>query len=198
MTGLRIVAFTTLLMLCLCGFSLAETIEEESSHTEFPTMITAPGESGVELQAVGTGIRKKAWFKVYAACFYVDATVDLGADPWDRAINGEFAKLISMHMLRDVDGEKIGGAYREGIRKTLPEGHDEAIDKLVGMYTEKAVNGQDLVLYYEPGKGLRASQGGKELGWIADTEVITALWAIWFGEEPISDDLRKGLLNLDD
>ncbi len=177
---------------------MGEVIIEKSSKTEFPAEISLKDDQGSshELRAAGTGLRKKMIFKVYAACFYVDRQIDLTESPQKTAIAGDFAKKIVMHFLRDVGEDKIGGAFRDGIRKSLPEGSDEAVDLFVGFFTQKVMKGETIELDYLPGMGLSAQQAGIELGRIDDLDVIASIWATWFGDKPISDDLKRGLLGL--
>lgn len=174
----------------------SEVIVESDSGEEFPAALiwNDPGDgSSAALRATGTGLRKKAWFKVYAACFYVREDADLGEDPYAAFIDGDFEKSITMRFLRDVGADKIMGAFRDGIRKTLPEGSDEAVEAFVGMWTDPATKGKELSIRYRPGQGLSGYQDGRPLGSIDDASVIAAVWATWFGDEPISDDLKKGL-----
>jgi hypothetical protein len=191
--------FLFLAIICLVtAFAWAGEIVEESSNTEFPATMTIAMDGDLEksLHATGTGLRKKAWFKVYAACFYVEDGFELGDEPYAAAIDGDFAKSITMHFLRDVGGDKMQGAFRDGIRKTIPEGQDEVIEAFAGLFVDKVMNGETIVLDYFPGTGLVARQAGEDLGILADEGVISALWAIWFGEDPISDDMKKGLVGL--
>ncbi len=191
---------TVLALLLLSMTALAahaDVIIEERSGAEFPAAIALSMEGGEQqLRAAGTGLRTKWRIKVYAACFYVERSVDLGEQPYEQAIGGDFAKRIVMRFLRDVDGEKIGGAFRDGIRKTIEEGKDEPVDAFCGFFTEKVRKGEEIVLTYLPGKGLAASQAGVELGEISDGAVIAAVWATWFGEDPVGKDLKRGLVGL--
>ncbi len=183
-------------MFLLAPAAWTDTVVEKSSKTEFPATITLAGSDGeLKLEALGTGLRKKAIFKVYAGCFYVAEGAELGDDPAAAAIKGDFAKHIDMHFLRDVGGDKIAGAFRDGIRKTL-EGHDEAVEAFCGLFTAEVKKGESIVLSYMPGAGLLAKQAGKELGRLDEVHVIAALWATWFGDDPISDDLKEGMLGL--
>jgi len=187
---------TLLALILLIPFALGEPMVEKSSKTEFPATLTLTGPDGqIDLIAQGTGLRKKAIFKVYAACFYIDKSADLGEDPATTAIGGDFAKRIDMHFLRDVDGEKIAGAFRDGIHKTL-EGRDEAVEAFCGLFSAEVKKGESIVLSYLPGWGLIAEQAGEELGRLEDPDIIAALWATWFGEDPISGDLKEGMLGL--
>ena len=177
----------------------ADVIVQSDSNTEFPaeiSLVSGGQEEDVALRATGTGLRKKAWFKVYAACFYVGADVKLEEDPYSALIEEDFAKAITMHFLRDVGADKIANAFKDGIRKTLAEGHDEAVAAFTGLFVEELKKGDELALHYLPGQGLSAYQNGQALGGIEDPEVIAAIWATWFGEDPISDDLKKGLAGL--
>lgn len=181
------------------GTASADVIVESDSGEEFPAALTwndPGGGDSVALRATGTGLRKKAIFKVYAACFYVNTDAELGEDPFAALIEGDFEKSITMRFLRKVGGEKIMGAFREGIRKTLPEGHDEAVDAFAGFFDEKIQKGAELELRYLPGKGLSSYRDGRPLGTIDDPAVIAAIWATWFGDQPISDDLKQGLAGL--
>jgi hypothetical protein len=176
-----------------------EVIVEEDSGQEFPASIAMndpQGGEAVQLRATGTGLRKKAWFKVYAACFYIRDDVNPGEDPYASFIDADYEKVIVMRFLRDVGADKIAGAFREGIRKTLPEGHDEAVDAYVGLFTAPVQKGQELILRYAPGRGLTAEQDGRPLGSLEDGDVIAAVWATWFGDDPISKDLKQGLAGL--
>ena len=197
-SSMRLSALVALAIL-LAPAARAEVIVEKDSGQEFPATLTlndpSSGEA-VSLRATGTGLRKKAWFKVYAACFYVRSDVELGEDPYASFIADDYEKVIVMRFLRDVGADKIANAFREGIRKTLPEGHDEALDAFLGLFTAPVQNGQELTLSYTPGGGLEASQEGRPLGSLDDPAVIAALWATWFGDEPISKDLKQGLAGL--
>ncbi len=188
-----------ILAFALTGTASADVIVQSDSGEEFPAALTwndPGGGDGVALRATGTGLRKKAIFKVYAACFYVNADAELGDDPYPALIEGDFEKAITMRFLRKVGAAKIMDAFREGIRKTLPEGHDEAVNAFAGFFDENIKKGAELELRYLPGKGLSSYRDGRPLGTIDDEAVISALWATWFGDQPISDDLKQGLAGL--
>lgn len=183
----------SLMMIALLALpALAGTITESRSKVEFPASITV---EEATLHACGTGLRMKAIFKVYAACFYAEEGAHFGKDRFNVAINGDFSKRIVMQFLRKVGGEKIGAAFAEGIRKSLPEGHDEAVNHFAGLFTEKLRKGDQIVLTYIPGKGLHAEQAGVSLGDCTDSDVIAAIWATWFGSQPVGEDLKQGLLS---
>lgn len=47
---------------------------------------------------------------------------------------------------------------------------------------------------YLPGKGMRLSMNGKELGRIADAGFMRAFLLVWLGDKPVQDDLKIKLL----
>ncbi|MDP6417936.1 MAG: chalcone isomerase family protein [Candidatus Krumholzibacteria bacterium] len=183
-------------LLLLTGVALGATVTEPHSKTGFPASIElGEGDSAVQLDALGTGLRKKSIIKVYAACFYIARGQELGEDRAADAIHGDFAKRIDMYFLRKVGGAKIAGGFRDGVHKSL-DGHDEALEAFCAMFTGKVQKHESIVLEYLPGRGLEAYQGGKSLGLVTDMDLIAALWATWFGADPVGEELKKGLLAL--
>ena len=65
-----------------------------------PPAITVEGRT---LHLMGMGLRKKLWFRVYLASFYLEApTEDAG-----KAIATDQVKRVQMNMLRDLERGKI-------------------------------------------------------------------------------------------
>ena len=54
--------------------------------------------------------------------------------------------------------------------------------------------GSTLTFAYLPGKGTTLSAGSKELGVFEGKGFADAVFAIWLGPKPPSEDLKKGLL----
>ncbi|MBN2171834.1 MAG: chalcone isomerase family protein [Candidatus Krumholzibacteriota bacterium] len=175
----------------------ADTVAEPRSETEFPARVLAAADGDtVALEALGTGLRTKWGVKVYAACLYVVEGADLGEDRCAALIRGAAPRRIVMHFLRDVEAGKVAGAFREGIRKTLPEGRDEAVDAFCGLFTEDMRRGEEIVLTQLPAAGLVVERSGARLGAARDAEVAAAVWATWFGDDPISGDMKRRLAGL--
>jgi hypothetical protein len=130
----------------------ADTVTEPRNETEFPARVPAAADGDtIALEALGTGLRTKWGIKVYAAGLYVAEGADLGGSRHAALIRGAVPRRIVMHFLRDVEAGEVAGTLREGIRKTLPAGHDE---------------------------------------------VAAAVWATWFGDDPISGDMKRRLAGL--
>lgn len=178
-----------------------ETFKGKGTDRKFPerVAIKAAGET-VTLKALGSGLRKKLMFKVYEGVLYADEGATLGADPFDALINGDFAKRVEMHFLRDVDGGKIRETYEEGFAKTLPAdamtpGLEKDKAAFLGYFTDAGVkDGQAVEITWMPGMGLYVMMPGRPCGPIADPAFARALFAIWFGPNPASEELKSGMV----
>jgi hypothetical protein len=144
------------------------------------------------LKLNGLGLRKKAIFKVYVGGLYLetpskDAAAILASDE---------AKAVRMTFLRDVDKSKLKDAFVEGFENNAKEkaaAQKAAIEKLYSLIPDMKEN-QTLSFTYVPGKGTTVSLGEKELGLIEGREFSEALFALWLGPKPPSEDLKKGML----
>lgn len=178
-----------------------ETFKGKGTDQKFPEQIAikAAGES-VTLKALGSGLRKKLMFKVYEGVLYADVNATLGADPYDALINGDFAKRVELHFVRDVDGGKIRETYEEGFAKTLPaDAMTPELEKdkatFLGFFTDAGVkDGQTIEITWMPGFGLYVMMPGRPCAPIADPAFAKALFAIWFGPNPASEDLKTGMV----
>ena len=179
-----------------------QTFKGKGCDEQFPTEITLKA-AGQEfpLVAVGSGVRKKMVFKVYEGIAYADQAADLGDDPYTALIEGNFPKRIVMFFLRNVDGGKMRGAYEDGFKKTMPEADrtesfNAAMDTFLAYFPEnsEARDGNTIELTWIPDMGLYTVMNGVPSPPINNPELATALWAIWFGDEPVSGDLKKDMV----
>jgi len=145
----------------------------------------------------GAGVRKRAFFSVYAIGLYLPDKKPAAAD----AIGAPGAKRVAIYMLRDVDAATFTDALVDGMRPN----HDEAtmkaleprIAELSSIMTElkEAKKGMAILLDWQPGAGTLVNVDGKPRGKpIAGEDFYRALLRIWIGERPVQDDLKKTLL----
>lgn len=153
--------------------------------------------SGATLMLNGAGLRRKLFFKVYAAGLYVAHTsmqaADLIAEPGP--------KRVAIHMLRDVGADTFTDALREGIQKNHSEAQAAALEprvkQLAAVMNEvgEAKEGMNISLDWIPGSGTAIVINGSARGaTIAGEDFYRALLRIWIGEHPAQDDLKKALL----
>ena len=147
---------------------------------------------GKTLTLNGLGLRKKAIIKLYVAGLYLeaaskDATAIVAADT---------PRAIRMQFLRGLGKGQLVSAFREGFEKNAPEkaaAQKAAVERFLGLVAD--VKQGDVVSYtYVPGKGTIIASGDREIGTIAGKEFADALFLIWLGPKPPSDDLKRGML----
>jgi hypothetical protein len=164
-------------------------LARELSGVSMPDSVTV-GEKTLKLN--GMGIRKKFVFKVYVAGLYLvtpskDAAAILSADA---------PRVIRMQYVRDVDKQKIADAFREGFEKNTPDlavKQKSNIDRMVAAVPEMK-DGGNMVFTYDPSKGTTLSCDGKDVFSAEGKEFADAVFSLWLGPKPPSDDLKKGLL----
>ena len=187
--GLRM-AFRLLLLLFIAlpafGSDVAEVKIEEKDRL-----------SNIELTLNGAGLRKRAFFQVYAIGLYLPEKTASAAD----AIAAPGPKRVAMHMLRDVGADQFGGALTDGMKDNLGEAEMKAmqprIQQLLAAMNEmkEAKKGMRITLDWVPAAGTQLTVDGKPTGApIAGDDFYRALLKIWLGERPVQDDLKKALL----
>ena len=183
---------STLLVLAaaaLAAFPGRPAAAKELAGVNMPDSLSVGGKT---LKLNGVGLRKKAIFKVYVGGLYLetpskDAAAILASDE---------AKAVRMTFLRDVDKKKLTDAFAEGFEANAKEkaaAQKAAIAKLYALIPD-VKDGETLSLAYVPGAGTTVSHGDKVLGVIEGKEFAEALFALWLGPKPPSEDLKKGML----
>jgi hypothetical protein len=154
-------------------------------------------DSEPQLVLNGAGLRKRAFFQVYAIGLYLPDKKAAAAD----VLAATGVKRIVIHMLRDVDAATFTEALAEGMRAN----HDEAtmksleprLARLSAIMEElkEAKKGMAILLDWQPGAGTVINVDGKPRGKpIEGEEFFRALLRIWLGEKPVQDDLKRALL----
>ncbi len=147
---------------------------------------------GKTLKLNGMGLRKKAFFKVYVGGLYLEAP----SKDANAVLAADSAKEMRMHFLRSIDRQKLVDAYKEGFEANAPQliaSQKANLDKFYGWVTD-VKDGSVFSCAYVPGTGTIVSRDGKEAGTIAGKEFADALFRLWLGPKPPSEDLKNGLL----
>jgi chalcone isomerase-like protein len=147
------------------------------------------GEKTLKLN--GLGLRKKAVFKVYVGGLYLESpSKDAGA-----ILTADQAKAIRMHFLRDLTRAQLVEAFQEGFDANAKDQASQkaAFDRMLALVPD-VKEGSTMTFTYLPGKGTTLSAGSKELGVFEGKGFADAVFAIWLGPKPPSDDLKKGML----
>ncbi len=161
----------------------------ELSGVSMPDSVTV-GEKTLKLN--GMGVRKKAFFKVYVAGLYLEAPSKDAA----AILAADSPRSIRMQYTRNVEKDKITEAFREGFQNNAPElaGRQKAaIDKMIASVPDLK-DGETMMFTYVPGKGTTLNHGGRDVFSAEGKEFADAVFLLWLGPKPPSEDLKKGLL----
>ncbi len=178
---------TSMLLLALAAVAQAAVL----SGVTMPDQVNA---GGATLVLNGLGMRKVAIIKVYVGGLYLPArTHDANA-----IMAADAPRAIRMEFVRDVDKGRLTGGFREGFEKNAgarvasQKANFERFLGLVGDQKKGAV----MTFTYVPGTGTVINIGGKDAGTFEGKEFADALFSLWLGPVPPSNDLRKGMLGL--
>ena len=145
----------------------------------------------------GAGLRKRAFFRVYAIGLYVPQKATTPA----ALLEQPGTKRVAIHMLRDVGAEAFTEALADGIRANHSEAEAKALEpriKQLGATMAQigeAKKGMAIALDFQPQAGTVMLVNGAARGKpIAGDDFYRALLKIWIGDKPVQDDLKKALL----
>jgi hypothetical protein len=149
-----------------------------------------------QLQLNGAGLRKRAFFDVYAIGLYLPEKKSAAAD----AIGAAGAKRVAIHMLRDVDADQFGGALADGMKDNVSEAEMKAFEprirqlQAIMLSMKEAKTGMRITMDWTPA-GTVVTVEGKATGQpIPGEDFYRALLKIWLGEKPVQADLKGALL----
>lgn len=147
---------------------------------------------------LGVGLRTKTMLKVkvYGIGLYVSDAAAAGplkgkagsTELYGQLVNGDFGKKVVMKFVRDVSTEQIRDAFQETLK---PAGGKT--EEWIG-YFQGLKSGQECVIAWEPGVGLKTRVAGTEKPVINDKALAAAVFGIWLGEKPVQEDLKKDLV----
>ena len=149
-----------------------------------------------ELVLNGAGLRKRAFFQVYAMGVYVQQRSGNAA----TVVEQPGPKRVAIHMLRNVGADAFNEALAEGIRANSPEAEAKALEprlKELGAIIAsvgEAKKGMAILLDWTGSETQVVIQGKPAGNPIAGEDFYRALLRIWVGDRPVQDDLKKALL----
>ena len=152
---------------------------------------------GAELVLNGAGLRKRAFFQVYAIGLYLpQKNSDARA-----VLEQPGPKRVHIHMLRNVGAEAFTEALAEGIRANHSEAEAKALEPRLGELAaimaqlKEAKKDMAIALDWQPATGTVLLVNGAPHGKpISGEDFYRALLRIWLGDKPVQDDVKKALL----
>jgi hypothetical protein len=185
---------------------------EPSSGVIFPMDITVPG-GEAEHYLAGMGIRTKTFLKVkvYAFGLYVDRAAaettlsdwtgkmwqDLQKDQsfYDRILVQDFPMTLRLVMTRNVGGDDMAEAFDGALRPRVQHAAAEmALDQFRTYFSvEEMTEESELVFTCAEGT-LSSSVKGALMEAIESPALCWALFDVYLGEDPVSKDGKKNVV----
>ena len=184
-------------------------LEEPSTDLVFPLEISHP-DLEQPLALTGVGVRKKLFFKVYALGLYVDpAAVRDGLSRWagrsadrlreDDAIYEALRdlpghRLVVMRFVRDVGASRMREAMEDALTESDVPAEDPAGSRFLRLWNEPISDGERVALLFGPEGRVAVSRDSRSIGEVRSPAVSRALLTTWLGPDPVSDDIREGVV----
>jgi len=147
---------------------------------------------GAKLVLVGTGLQRHLIiYKVCVAGLYLPA----GSQP--ASVLKNVPKRLEIHYFHRIRAAQFATLTRKGIRENTTAAEYARIgpqlNRFVAAY--KTVRpGDRYELTYRPGKGVTLSLNGTARISVKGAEFSKALYSVWLGKRPVTQDLKEGLL----
>jgi hypothetical protein len=150
-----------------------------------------------ELLLNGGGIRKKLFFKLYTAGLYVDSKTKSGAD----VINADKAMAMRLTITSGViSSDNMSEAIEEGFKKSTKGNTaplQKQIEQFISTFKKEVIKEGDVFeIWYVPSEGVKSYKNDKLQSTVPGLDFKKALFGIWFSDNPVDEDLKKGLLGL--
>lgn len=195
----------------------AATVKERESGVTFPKMRKW---DKYNMIALGTALREKLFIDVYAGCLYVDkesgkkSFLEFLNSPqakgayangklnkralfsnqafYDWLINSDLPITIDMTFLRDVGVDKVKETYKEGLLKYMQP--SPLVDRFVQMPKVDIKEWKHISLNMLPGGKVVFQYMDTTHPPIISKPLARALLSIYFGNKPINEKVKQGLV----
>jgi hypothetical protein len=145
-----------------------------------------------QLQLRGTGLlRYRAIIKAYVAALYLDEGTH------SDEILGEKARRLEIEYFWSISADEFAKATVEGISRNVDAAALENLEASIAAFNtlyEDVRPGDRYSITYLPGRGTELELNGESKGVVGDADFAAALFAIWFGPNPLDEKLRRKLL----
>jgi hypothetical protein len=150
-----------------------------------------------ELTLNGGGIRKKLFFKLYTAGLYVTDKTNKGQELCTADKPAVMRLTITSSV---ISSNNMSEAIEEGFKKSMNGNTaplQAKIDEFINTFKKETIKEGDVFeIWYVPGQGVKSYKNDKLQSTVAGLDFKKALFGIWFSDNPVDEDLKKGLLGL--
>ncbi len=168
----------------------------------------------------GVAIREKTIFQVdvYACGHYVDAaSARKELSKWKdkkaseliddddfrkKLVTPGFARTLRLHLARDIDAEDFNDAFEESLKPRLEDliedgvkGSMKDLAAFKALFTLDELAEDTKLDFTWKDNTLTVRMDAKQLGTIESDALCRAMWAIYFGDDPIQDEFPLKLIS---
>lgn len=187
MTIMKALIRTAVLLVWAVSMLDTTALAGELAGAKLPDILLV-GDKTLKLN--GLGLRKKAIIKVYVGGLYLESS----SKDANAILASNESKAITLFFLRDLTKTQLVEAFQESFEENaMAKGQKPSFDKMLALIPD-VKEGQTLTFTYLPGKGTSLQVENKELGVFEGKGFADAVFSIWLGPNPPSEDLKKGLL----
>lgn len=142
---------------------------------------------GTQLQLAGCAVREQLWTNIYAVSFYLPRESASVAS----MINSQTPKLIRLDVT--YDGQVPNGLPAEWKAPLQQQVSREFVQTLQGYYNDLR-SGDTVRVSYVPGSGTTLSVNGNTVVTRPGDDVMNAMMKLWVGPDPVSENMKRLLL----
>jgi hypothetical protein len=151
--------------------------------------------SGKELLTLnGGGIREKFWMDMYVGGLYL-LKKNKNAE---EIVNANSAMGIKLHIVSKlISSKRMTDAVDEGFEKSTggkTAQFKEKIEQFKNAFSEEIKVGDVFDIIYSPDDGISIFKNNKLKNQISGFDFKKAVFGIWLGNEPPTEELKKGML----
>ncbi|MBI1946318.1 MAG: chalcone isomerase family protein [Deltaproteobacteria bacterium] len=170
------------------GAAVAKTVD----GVDFPDTVEV---AGAKLVRNGIGARTVMFMRFYLAALYVEKAASTAS----TLLGPDRPREVRLVMVKEVSKARFQEAAQAGFDKNTPTPSAELKAKEAQFLAlvPGQLAGDTLTFSYEPGVGTHLKGSKVKETVIAGKDFADALFAIWLGEHPVDDGLKKGLLGKD-
>jgi hypothetical protein len=156
--------------------------------------VTFPEEAsvgGTMLPLNGVGIRERFFFDIYAAGLYLPTPTEDAV----QAIESDVPKRIEVRFLyRHVTRQQAVDALRWRLMESPAAASiADQVETFIGWLSDFD-RGDQILFDYVPGVGTSVTLHGETKGMMPGLSFMRAVWGIFLGEKPITEQLKRGML----
>lgn len=152
----------------------------------------AAGDTILKIRGAGL-LRVMVFAKVYVSALY------LPEDCASKMVLSDVPKRLEVEYMRSIAGNDFGRVTNKKISENVDLQTYERLRPRIEYHNslyQDVQPGDRYSLTYIPGKGTELALNGEPQGVIEGADFAAAVFSMWLGSKPISESLKKDLLDL--